>query len=229
MGKTSLHVPGSNVTSVSVSPLEKGEDGFNRLLVGMEPSVIFSSSYGGQAWEKIDEFNKLPSSSAWSFPPRPWTHHVRWIEHDVNKKGYVFVAIEAGALIQSLDGGKSWIDRVEHGPYDTHVLRRIKSTPKGLYSAAGDGYFESLDYGDTWENSCEGLGHHTYLGGIAINSGDPQNMIVSAPINAWKAHSREDPESFVYRYSSGDKKWNLVTDGLLNSKGTIISILGIQS
>jgi photosystem II stability/assembly factor-like uncharacterized protein len=223
--KTSLKVSGSNITSISVSPVEKGKEGFNRLFVGMEPSVIFSSSDGGQTWEKINGFSKLPSSSSWSFPPRPWTHHVRWIEPDVNKKGYVFVAIEAGALIRSFDGGQTWIDRVEHGPYDTHVLRTHRKHPERLYSAAGDGYFESRDYGDTWKNSCEGLGHHTYLSGIAINADDPQNIVVSAASNAWKAHSRQDPESFVYRYSSGDKKWNLVSDGTPNSKGTIISIL----
>ena len=46
----------------------------------------------------------LPSSASWSFPPRPWTHHVRWIEPDENNLDYVFVAIEAGALVQSHDG-----------------------------------------------------------------------------------------------------------------------------
>ena len=70
----------------------------------MEPSIIYSSIDGGQTWEKIDEFNKLSSHSAWSFPPRPSTHHVRWIEPDVNRKEYLFVAIEAGALIKSFDG-----------------------------------------------------------------------------------------------------------------------------
>jgi hypothetical protein len=114
---------------------------------------------------------------------------------------------------------------VEHGPYDTHVLRTHKKHPERLYSAAGDGYFESRDYGDTWKNSGEGLGHHTYLSGIAINSDDHENMVVSAASNAWKAHSREDPESFVYRHSPSDKKWSLVTDGIPNPKGTIISIL----
>ena len=69
--------------------------------------MIFSSGDGGQTWEKIDEFNKLPLSSVWSFPPRPWTHHVRWIEPNVHKEGYIFVAIEAGALIRSFDGGQT--------------------------------------------------------------------------------------------------------------------------
>ena len=68
---------------------------------------LWKTDDGGQSWEKIDGFNKLKSSSTWSFPPRPWTHHVRWIEPYKNKNGYVFAAIEAGALIKSLDGGKT--------------------------------------------------------------------------------------------------------------------------
>ena len=71
--------------------------------------------------------------------------HVRWIELDVNVHDYVFVAIEAGALVQSRDGGRTWIDRVEQGPYDTHTLGTHQKAPKRLYSSAGDGYFESFD------------------------------------------------------------------------------------
>ena len=145
--KISLTISNANITSVSVSPLEKGEEGFNKLFVGTEPSAIYASNDGGQTWEKFDGFNKLKSSPTWSFPPRPWTNHVRWIEPDANKEGYIFVAIEAGALIKSFDGGKTWKDRVENGPYDTHTLVSHKKAPQRLYSAAGDGYFESQDYG----------------------------------------------------------------------------------
>jgi hypothetical protein len=44
----------------------------------------------------LSALNKLESASTWSFPPRPWTSHVRWIETDANNPHYVFVAIEAG-------------------------------------------------------------------------------------------------------------------------------------
>jgi len=225
--KTSLNTSGSNIMSLSVSPIKRGEEGFNKIFVGMEPSLILTSNDGGQTWEKIDEFNKLPSSSTWSFPPRPWTHHVRWIEPDVNNENIVFAAIEAGALIKSIDGGKSWIDKTKDGPYDTHTLRTHKNAPQRLYSAAGDGYFESLDYGNTWESMVEGLGHHTYLYGIAVNHSEPKNIIVSAASNAWKSHAIQDLETFVYRSDSDEEsnRWILSTKGLPEPKGTVISIL----
>jgi hypothetical protein len=120
-------------------------------------------------------------------------------------------------------------DRIENGPYDTHTLRTHKKAPRRLYSAAGDGYFESQDYGDSWKKLDEGLGQHTYLLGIAVNSDDPEKIIISAASNAWQAHYRQDAESFVYRRSydnhDNDKRWTLTTDGLPESKGTIISMI----
>ena len=116
--------------------------------------------------KRMESLNNLPSSTSWSFPPRPWTHHVRWIESDANNPDYVFVAIEAGALIQSRDGGRTWIDRVEQGPYDTHTLVTHPRAPRRLYSSAGDGYYESFDYGESWSRPMEGM-KHGYLFGLA--------------------------------------------------------------
>ena len=195
----------SNITSVSVSPLKEGKkDGFSKVYVGTEPSALYVSSNGGESWERMNDLNKLESSKSWSFPPRPWTHHVRWMEPDVNNLDYVFVAIEAGALVQSRDGGRTWIDRVKQ--------------------SAGDGYFESFDYGESWNSQTKGLGHH-YLVGLAVDSANPQNVIVSASLTAQQAHSRENANSLVYRRSMNDEKWNAVSKGFPESNGTIISIL----
>jgi hypothetical protein len=217
--------------AVSHHHLKRENNEFNTVYVGTEPSAIYISDDGGESWEKMSALNDLKSSTSWSFPPRPWTSHVRWIEPDVNNPNYVYAAIEAGALVQSHDGGKTWIDRVEGGPYDTHTLATHKKMPKRIYSSAGDGYFESFDYGESWNSPRAGLKHH-YLYGLAVDSGDPQNVIVSASHSAWQAHSIEAAESLVYRRSlegkeddKNSEEWKQITNGLPEQSGTIISIL----
>ena len=212
-----------NVTSVSVSPLDR-RNKFNKVYVGTEPSALYISNDGGESWERMSALNNLPSSTSWSFPPRPWTHHVRWIEPDANNLDYVFVAIEAGALVQSHDGGRTWIDRVEQGPYDTHTLATHPMAPKRLYSSAGDGHFESFDYGESWKRPTAGLRHH-YIFGLAVDSGNPQVVIVSASVGPGKAYSIENAESFVYRRSDDAEKWKAVSNGLPEPSGTTITLL----
>ena len=163
----------------------------------------------------------LPSSRSWSFPPRPWTHHVRWIEPDANNPDYVFAAIEAGALVQSHDGGETWIDRnEEQGPYDTHTLATHSKAPRRLYSSAGDGCYESYDYGETWARIMEGL-RHGYLFGIAVDSGNPEIVIVSASNGPSRSYVAENAETFVYRRDAADSNgWKTVANGLPEPKGS---------
>jgi hypothetical protein len=67
----------------------------------------------------------------------------------------------------------------------------------------------------------EGLGHH-YLYGLAVDSGDPQNVIVSASMDPSNAYSVEDAESSVYRRGEDGKKWEPISNGL-PERSTVIS------
>jgi hypothetical protein len=222
IGKDPFSSP--QIMSVAVSSLNSGNR-FNKVYAGTEPSALYVSNDGGDTWERMKALNDLPSSNTWSFPPRPWTHHVRWIEPDATNPDYLFVAIEAGALVQSRDGDKTWIDRVEEGPYDTHTLVTHPKAPKRLYSSAGDGYFESFDYGESWTRPMEGL-KHSYLVGLAVDSGNPDVVIVSASDSPFKSFSPNGAEAFVYRkYGEDGKKWEVVSNGLPEPNGATMSIL----
>jgi photosystem II stability/assembly factor-like uncharacterized protein len=218
IGKDVISIP--NVMSVAVSSLKRGNES-NKVYAGTEPSAFYTSYDGGDSWERMKSLNDLPSSKSWSFPPRPWTHHVRWIEPDANNPDHVFAAIEAGALIQSRDGGKTWIDRTEQGPYDTHTLVTHSKAPKRLYSSAGDGYYESFDYGETWTRPVEGL-RHQYLFGIAVDSSNPEVVIVSASSGPGRAYVAENAETFVYRKDADGNRWKTVTDGLPKARGSTV-------
>jgi photosystem II stability/assembly factor-like uncharacterized protein len=155
---------------------------------------------------------------------------VRWITPDPAVPGRVYVCIEAGALVRTEDGGRTWTDRVPDGPWDTHTLAAHPRVPGRLYSAAGDGfvtpgrgYNESRDGGETWAHPDDGIAHH-YLYGLAVDSGDPDTMLVSAASSPMAAHSWTQAEATVYRRADGGP-WREVRDGLPAAKGTTRAML----
>lgn len=206
----------AEITAVAVSSPE-----LSVVYAGTEPSAVFRSDNGGETWSELSGLQALPSAQTWSFPPRPETHHVRWIETDPVVAARVFVAIEAGALVRTLDGGRTWLDRTRGGPIDTHTAATHKHAPGRLYSAAGDGYFESDDAGDSWTRSVDGL-QHRYLVGVAVDPVDPDTVIVSAASGPFVAYRPRNAEAHVYRKTAG-RSFEPAMEGLPDSRGTTAS------
>jgi photosystem II stability/assembly factor-like uncharacterized protein len=188
---------------------------------GTEPSAVYRSETGGDSWVDLAGLRALPSAVTWSFPPRPDTHHVRWIEADVTTVDRVFVAIEAGALVRTLDGGRTWYDRVRGGPYDTHTAATHPLAPGRIYSAAGDGYFETTDAGESWRSPENGL-QHRYLVAVAVNPADPDAVVVSASAGPGTAYRPQRAEAYVYR-RTGPERWEQAMNGLPEARGTTAS------
>ena len=209
---------GRRVMTVVPSPSRAG-----LVWAGTEPSAVWRSDDGGEAWRKLEGLDALSSSSDWSFPPRPETHHVRWIACHPREAGRLWVAIEAGALVSTPDGGESWRDRVPGGPHDTHELAIHPDRPDVLRVAAGDGYYESRDGGERWDRPRDGL-DVGYLRSVAIDPGDPNTVVVSAATHAHKAYAAGRSDGRVYR-RTGDGPWERVADGWPDPPDTIAPLL----
>jgi len=212
----------SRITAVAIAAAESRVK-HAVVYIGTEPSAIYRSEDGGERWESLDALKELPSASTWSFPPHPETHHVRWLEPDPHQPGRIFACIEAGALVRSDDNGGTWRDRVAGGPYDTHTLATHPATPGRLYSAAGDGYFESDDAGMTWRKIESGLRHH-YLFGVAVDPENADTVLVSAAPHPFRAYDPSRAESGVYRKSAGSE-WREVRGAFPDGHGTTVSVL----
>lgn len=223
----------NQVTSVAVSETERvGDRGV--VYAGTEPSALFRSEDGGQSWRELAALRQLPSAPTWSFPPRPYTSHIRWITPDPLVAGRLFAAVEAGALLRSLDGGEHWEDRRPDGPFDTHTLVMHRLTPNRLYSAAGDGFMrtgqgfvQSNDSGESWFRPDEGLQHH-YLWSVAADPANAETVVISAAPGPQEAHNPAHALSALYR-RSGDGPWQLLQDGLPAHKGMLASVIATNA
>ncbi len=213
------------VTALAVSP-----DDPETVLVGTEPSGIYRSTDGARTVDRIEGLQRVPSADKWSFPPRPDTHHVRWIGTCPDDADRWYVGIEAGALVVTPDGGETWIDRPEGSRRDTHTIATHPDAPDRVYVAAGDGYAESDDRGASFAVPTAGL-DHGYVWGLAVDPGDPDRVLVSAASGASAAHRRG--EAYLYRKtgfdasgSDGESGWERLDDhGIPTGDGTFRAVL----
>jgi photosystem II stability/assembly factor-like uncharacterized protein len=189
------------VLAVAVSPSHQ-ESGTSVVYAGTEPSNLYRSEDGGQRWRRLAALRELPSEPTWSFPPRPWTHHVRTIALHPTDPDWLAVGIELGGVMRSLDGGASWIDHNTLAHSDAHQLLTHPLAPQRIYEAAGQGIARSDDLGATWQRLAGGLDRH-YGWAQAIDPTDPDLWYVSISRSPFAAHGDGDGQARLLR-SRGD-------------------------
>lgn len=208
-GDTFEQAGAAAIADAAVTALASHPTDPDRLIAGTEPSRLYHSRDGGTTWSPLPAIDGVASATEWSFPPRPHTHHVRWVEIDPADPDRWYVGIEAGALLVTPDAGETWIDRPPGSRRDNHTLATHPGAPGRVYSAAGDGYAESADWGETWEERHDGLDHR-YVWGLAVDPGDPNTVVVSAATGASGAH-RTPGDAYLYRRAD-ETGWRRLDD-----------------
>jgi photosystem II stability/assembly factor-like uncharacterized protein len=196
----------SRVTAVAVSP----SDG--AVYAGTEPSALFVSRDGGGSWRELEGMRNLPSAPTWSFPPRPWTSHVRAIALSHADPNLIVVGIELGGILRSPDGGETWQDQRPGAQADCHSLAAHPDAPELLYEAGGGGFAQSADFGESWEAADSGMDLH-YTWGLAADAEDPSLVYASAAEGPFQAHGRASSDATIYRRSENGH-WQPVLQGL---------------
>jgi photosystem II stability/assembly factor-like uncharacterized protein len=199
-------LPDPAVFSLAVSAAD------GAVYAGTEPSRLFRSDDRGESWSELDALLELPSQPSWSFPPRPWTSHVRWIAPSPHDPGLLLVGIELGGLMRSSDGGLSWQDHRPGAQRDVHSLAWHPQTPGRAYEAGGGGAAFSTDAGESWQPADEGLDRH-YAWSVSVDPSDPDCWYVSASTGPYAAHGRGDPQARIYRRRDGEP-WHPLAGGI---------------
>ncbi len=203
-------IPHKRVLSITVAP--HAEEGRSIVYAGTEPSSVFRSTDDGGTWEDLSTLRDVPSYDTWFFPPRPQTHHVRWIAPHERDRDTIIVGIELGGVLRTRDGGATWQDRHPDAVIDPHVVHAHPSSPDRVYAIGGDGVSFSTDAGDTWTRDVEGMDRH-YTWGLAVDPTDPDLWYVSAAPDPFLAHGEGDSQARLFR-KRGASQWEpLELDG----------------
>src|SRR5919197_559629 len=198
-------LPERGVFSLAVSAAD------GAVYAGTEPSRVFRSDDVGRSWRALDALLELPSRPSWSFPPRPWTSHVRWIAQSPHDAKLLLVGIELGGLMRSTDGGESWQNHRPGAQPDVHSLAWHPRAHGRAYEAGGGGAAWSDDGGETWQPA-DADRDRNYTWAVAVEPDDPDAWYVSASTGPFAAHGGGDPEARNYTWSEGE--WRPLAGGL---------------
>src|SRR5579864_1799146 len=172
-------------------------------------SEATNGARAGSSWKRC---SKLPSRPRWSFPPRPWTSHVRWIAPSPGDADLLLVGIELGGLMRSTDGGQSWQDHRPGAQADVHSLAWHPHAAGRAYEAGGGGAAFSTDAGENWRPADDGR-DRDYTWSVTVDPDDPDCWYVSASTGPFAAHGRGDPKARIYRRRDGEP-WQPLSGGL---------------
>lgn len=201
-----LPFPETDVFSLAVSSADRA------VYAGTEPSRLYVSRDGGARWEELTALQSIPSRKSWSYPPRPWTSHVRWIAPCPHDAELLLAGIELGGVMRSSDGGRSWSDHRPGAQKDVHCLAWHPTATGRAYEAGGGGAAWSRDGGRTWSAADAGRDRH-YTWALAVDPRDPNRWFVSASPGPQQAHSAGDAQAMLYRWH-GEGPWQPLGGGL---------------
>jgi photosystem II stability/assembly factor-like uncharacterized protein len=194
-----LELPERDVFSVAVSAAD------GAVYVGTEPSRLFRSRDRGASFDELTALQEIPSAPRWSFPPRPWTSHVRWIAPDPQNASRLLVGIELGGLMYTDNDGGTFTDHRPGAQPDVHALAWHPTVSGRAYEAGGRGAAWSRDGGLTWEPADLGRDLN-YVWALAVDPVDPDRWFVSAAPSPRRAHGGEGADAALYRWE-GKGPW----------------------
>ena len=213
-----------------------------RLYAGTIPGGLFISDDGGDTWELNrplwnhasrggDLFNgDATSENLWGGTPasidygvfEPGIHSIVVDPRDPN---HLYVAVSSAGVLESSDGGKTWVVRnkgmrMDYLPdpeaewgHDPHFVTASAGQPDHLWQQNHCGVFFSNDGAKTWKKVSQP--------DIAVHFGFPIAADASDGRCAWVVPARADSERmsiggglFVARTSDGGETWQPLRKGL---------------
>ena len=208
-----------------IEPGRTFQDGL--MYCGVGPAALFRSEDGGEVWSEMPSLRNHPTAERW-FPGNGGliVHSIVLDPVDVDR---MWVAISAGGVFGTQDGGETWqpmnmnlkniifkydpnVEQYpEVGQCIHHLVHAAGDSPR-LYAQSHWGTYRSDDGARTWVEITDGLPSDFGL----VVAAHPHNPDVAYVVPLEGGEFRCPPEGKlrVYRTSDAGNTWETLTNGL---------------
>lgn len=196
---TQMGLVGQIVKSIAVSPRDP-----QVVYAGVKPSAVYKTTNGGDHWVELDGFRRVPNRWWWFSPAEaPFRAYVNGLAISPTEPDVVLAGIELGAVVRSMDGGRTWSGHLPDAMRDCHSLKFHSRDGQWIYEAGGSGSGAAIsrDGGRNWNQPKVGLAKK-YGVVCAADPERPEVWYVAVAPSPGKAYGKQ-PEAYLYRTSAG--------------------------
>jgi hypothetical protein len=182
-----------------------------RLYAGTKPARVWVNAFGRERWQPLAPFPRWRSWFWWSPGERPHTAYVQTLSVSPIDPQVVLAGIEAGALVRSADGGRSWSGHLRRASRDPHVVSFHPAEGSWAYEGGGTGAALSRDGGRNWEKVNAGLDRR-YCWAAAADPRHPERWYVAVAPGPRQAHGGGHAGAAILRAEGN--RWTIVADDI---------------
>jgi tRNA A-37 threonylcarbamoyl transferase component Bud32 len=199
---------------------------------GVEPAALFESRDAGETWTLNRALFDHPHRTRWMASNGGLILHT--VLPDPARKERIYVAISAGGVYRTDDGGASWKAanrgvRVVFMPEKypefgqcVHKIAMHPDEPERLFLQNHWGLYRSDDAGDNWQDIADGV-PSDFGFPILVHPHDPDCVYV-LPVESDEFRCARDGRLRVYRTRNAGNSWEALTHGL-PQKGSYATVL----
>jgi photosystem II stability/assembly factor-like uncharacterized protein len=214
---------GASLANIWQIALDPHDD--QRMQCGVEPAALFESRNAGDTWSLVRGLFDHPHRPRWA--PGNGGLALHTIVHDPSDSDRMYVAISAGGVYRTDDGGTTWkacnrgirvVFQPEKYPEFGQCVHKIAmhpARPQRLYLQNHWGLYRSDDGAESWHDIANGV-PSDFGFAMVVHPHDPDGVYI-VPVESDEFRCTPDGRLRVYRTENAGASWAPLTRGLPQS------------